>query len=140
MLSTGAAFPLWDIRLGSLSSEFRVLSAGHWVPSLCPSSGRLLPSAEHMVPSAGHKVPIPWFNFPSSEHRIPTHTPTPGLISLLLDTGPSCRTQSLNLPSAKHMVPSAGHRVPHPWTQLQSDTGCLLSGRRLPSAGHRSPL
>lgn len=139
--------------------EFRVLSAGHGVPSLCPSSGRRLPSAEHMVPSAGHKVPIPWCGFPSSEHRVPTPHSPPGLNlpsarhwSLLQDT-------ELNLPSAKHMVPSAGYRVPIPGHSFRVTQGVSFQGAdslllgtgplsriqgpipgcSFPSAGHRVP-
>lgn len=126
MLSLGVAFPLWDIGLGSPSSEFRVYSAGHRVPSLCPSSGRRLASAEHMVPSAGHKVPIPWCSFLSSEHRVPTPQPELSL--------PSARHWSLlqntelNLSSTKHMVPSAGHRVPIPGHRFRVTQGVSSQG------------
>lgn len=114
-----------------------------------------------MVPSAGHKVPIPWYVFPFSENRVPT--PRLSLPSAP-GTGPLCRTQDSlsgrSLPCAKHMVPSAGHRVPIPGrsfrvTQGVSSPGAasLLLGTgplsriqglhpraSFPPAGHRVPL
>lgn len=131
------SFPLWGIELGSPSSEFRVLSAGHGFPLCALPPGAVSPLWGTWSLLQGTKSPSLGTSPPQSTRFLP---PTLGLTSLLLGTGPFCRTQSSQPSLCQAHGPFCRAQGPHPQTQLQSDTGCLLSGRSLPFAGHRFSL